>query len=139
MFDHVTSEGSDRLGNLEAGQLAHLGSSEPVHRVGTDLQRQLATVQHFLFERIRLLLQICLGFLSCRQQGLENFWEQAFSYAALDKQVAAGSFNVLVGGEVVLGHGARREQRGVAQVVGHHDAWVQGGKIQSRDWYIIIA
>ena len=47
---------------LNAGQFAHLnGSSESIHRVSTQLEGQLTTIQHLTTERVSFLYQLCLG------------------------------------------------------------------------------
>ena len=48
---------------LNAGQFAHLaiGSSESIHRVSTQLEGQLTTIQHLTTERVSFLFQLCLS------------------------------------------------------------------------------
>ena len=57
----------------------------------------------------------------------------------LDKEVAAGCLDVLVGVEVELGDGALLEEGGVAQVVRHHDGGVQRGEIQRRNRHVVVS
>ena len=61
LFNHQPTEGGHTLRDLQTRQLSHLGASETVDRIGADLEGQLATIQHFLLEGVRLLLQVCLG------------------------------------------------------------------------------
>lgn len=51
-LDHGPAKGGDRGGDLEAGQGAHGGAREAVHRVCGDLECQLTAIEHCLEEGV---------------------------------------------------------------------------------------
>lgn len=49
------------LGDLKAGQFAHLGPCEAIDGVGADFESQLSAIQHLLLEGVSFLLQLSFG------------------------------------------------------------------------------
>ena len=136
LVDHVAAEGCRGGGNLEARQRAHCRAREPVHAVRGNLQRQLATVQHSLLQRVLRFLQVRLGALARAEQLLENLGEDALGFVRAHEHVAGGRL-----GEVRLRQppdGVRGHERAVAQVVRHHDGRVQRREVQRRDRHLVV-
>lgn len=73
LVNHHPAKGCDTLRDLQTRQLAHLGSCEAIHRVGTDLECQLSAIQHTTSEWVCLLLQVRLSSVDSKHQ-LSHHW-----------------------------------------------------------------
>jgi hypothetical protein len=67
-----------------------------------------------------------------------NFSSTVLPDARLDEKISAGRLDVLVRGQVELGHRPLLEECGVAQVVRHHDRRIQRRKVQRGNWHVVI-
>ena len=75
---------------------SYLCPRESVNRVSTDFERQLPPVEHLPLEGVSFLLEIGLGFLSGREQRLEDLREEALPDTTRHKFVARRRLYVFV-------------------------------------------
>lgn len=74
---------------------------------------------------------------TCRQKMFQNFWQQAFTNTFLHKIKVWWSFNEITLIQLIS-YWRILYPCCIAQIMSHHDGWVQWGEIKSRNGITII-
>ena len=89
LLNHLPAVRRSTRGDGQTRQLADRRACEAIHRVRTDLQRELPTVQHSALEGVRLLLQVGLSTLAGGDEVLQDGREKTFALRRRDEEIYA--------------------------------------------------
>src|SRR5690606_4231280 len=120
---------------LKAWKMTHRGTSKSIHRIRTDLQCKLSSIEHSSFGGIFLILEIPSSCTSGFQQTREHSRKQSLANLFIDEAIPSGSslvFSWLQSMQIFF-----LDQSRVTEIVCHHDRRIQRSKIESCDGNVI--
>lgn len=136
LHNHFSSKSGNRTTNSKARKLSHLGPSEPIHRISTNLKSKLSPIQHSFFKRISLNSKFSFSILPSSQKLLQNIRQKSFPNRRLHKIIPMRSPSILIRSQL-LSHLRIRNKRRITQIMSPHNRRIQTRKIQRSNRHFI--